>query len=156
MSRVVRMIALDDCVGDVRRLRDCLGALKGVRVSLQRVSGSNDAAERLPRMRAEVLFVDEDLDRVTGVETIRALRSAGEMRPIIAMSRVDCGYLAADLIHAGADAYLAKRDLKAEMVGRVIDRAKHAARSRTAQDRLRRSAVRHLFAGRGASVARLA
>lgn len=152
MSSLLRIIALDSCVDDVRRLRGCLGSLDGRRVSVQHLLEVDDVIARLPRMRADVLFIDEDLPRVTGVETIGALRSAGELRPIVATTRSDCGYLAADLIRAGADGYLAKDDLHAALVGRVLERALKTARSRQASDRLRRSAVRQLVAERGEAV----
>ena len=71
------------------------------------------------------------------------------MRPIVATTLTDCGYLAADLMRAGADGYLAKRDLSPQLVGRVLDRAMRTARSRSANDRLRRSAVRRMLALRG-------
>ena len=149
MPRLLRVISLDPNLGDVRRLRDCLSRLDGWRVSVQRLSKARDVIDRLPKMRADVLFIDEDLERATGVETIRALRTAGEMRPIVATAASDCGYLAADLVLAGADGYLAKADLSPEMVGRVLGRALLHARGRTASDRLRRSAVRRMFAERG-------
>ncbi len=147
MSRLLRIIALDDCLADVRRLRSCLNRLDDLRVSLHHLMDAEDALVRLPLMRGDVLLIDEDLPRVTGVETIAALRSAGELRPIVATTRTDCGYLAADLMRAGADGNLAKQDLHAELVGRVLERALQTARSRQASDHLRRNAVRQLLSG---------
>lgn len=152
MSRLIRIVVLDACTADVRRLRGCLHEVPGYRVSLHRLDEADDAIARLPKMRADALLIDEDLERVTGVETIRALRAAGEVRPIIATAKTDCGYLAADLVHAGADGYLAKPDLTPAMVARVLDRALHAARGRQAKDRLRRSAVRRMIAQHGEAV----
>lgn len=152
MSRLLRIISLDSCLDDVRRLRACLQSHHDRRVSVQHLPEAHDVIARLAKMRADVLFIDEDLPRVTGVETIRALRSAGEHRPIVATTRHDCGYLATDLMRAGADGYLAKQDLHAELVCRVLDRALKSARSRQANDRLRRSAVRQMLAERGHAV----
>lgn len=152
MSRLLRMISLDDCPADVRLLRSCLVQMAGLRVSLQHVANAEDALVRLPLMRADVLFIDEDLPRVTGVETIAALRAAGESRPIVATTRTDCGYLAADLMRAGADGYLAKTDLHPTLVQRVLERAMQTARARQASERLRRSAVRKMLAERGAAL----
>jgi len=151
MSRLLRIISLDVCLDDVRRLRACLGAMEGVHVSLQHLDDARDAIVRLQKMRADALFIDEDLEHATGVETVRALRAAGELRPIVATTRVDCGYLAADLMRAGADGYLAKADLYPEMVRRVLDRALKTARGREASDRLRRSAVRQMIAEHGST-----
>lgn len=156
MSRLLRVLALDARVDDVRRLRRCLNSIESVCVSLQHVTGSQSSIDRLPRMHADVLFIDEDLNRMTGVETIRTLRTAGETRPIIATTCEDCGYLAADLINAGADAYLTKRDLTPTMVDHVLKRALHRARGRSANDRLRRSVVRWMIAEHGPSIAGLA
>jgi DNA-binding NarL/FixJ family response regulator len=149
MSRLLRIVSLDSCLADVRRLRACLPMYRDRRVSVQHVEASADVVARLGRMAADVMFIDEQLPAVTGVETIRALRTAGEYRPIVATTPTDCGYLAADLMRAGADGYLAKRDLHPELVGRVLDRALNTARSRRAHDRLRRSAVRRMIAEHG-------
>ncbi len=148
MSRLLRVLSLDECLDDVRRLRACLTRLGERRVSVQHLRETEQALTRLPKMRADVLFIDEDLPRVTGVETIGALRAAGEDRPIVATTRADCGYLAADLIRAGADGYLAKPDLHAELVQTVLERALHAARGRQARDKLRRSTVKRIIARR--------
>lgn len=148
MSHLCRIISIDVCVDDVRRLRACLHDQADRQVSVHHLADPHDAIARLPKMRADVLFIDEDLPRVTGVETIRALRAGGEVRPIVATTRTDCGYLAADLVLAGADGYLAKDDLHPLLVGRVLDRAIQTARGRTANDQLRRSAVRQIIAKR--------
>ena len=149
MPRLLRILSLDSCVEDVRRLRSCLQSHPSCRVSVQQVRQTQDVIARLAEVEADVLFIDEDLPRVTGVEAISALRSRGEARPIVATTVTDCGYLAADLMRAGADGYLAKRDLEPEPVIRVLDRAMHNARARQANDRLRRSAVRNMLAMRG-------
>lgn len=149
MPSLMRIISLDDCLDDVRLLRSCLHQLTERRVSLQHLAEVHEALDRLPKMRFDVLMIDEDLPRVTGVETIRALRAAGEYRPIIATTATDCGYLAADMMRAGADGYLAKEDLHPTLVGRVLDRSLQTARSRQAGEKLRRSAVRRVIAKHG-------
>ena len=152
MSTLLRIIALDECVEDVRRLRACMSGLANRRVSVQHLPEAHGAIDRLAKMRADVLFIDEDLSRVTGVETIASLRAAGEVRPIVATTRSDCGYLAAQLIQAGSDGYLAKDDLHTTLVERVLAQTLRTARSRQANDRLRRSAVRRLVAQHGEAV----
>lgn len=146
MPRFYRMISLDPCIRDVRRLSDCLNTLDQIRVSLHHLRDPSYAIDRLPKMQADLLFVDEDLDCMTGVETIRALRAAGERRPIIATAATDCGYLAADLVRAGADGYLAKRDINPEMVQRIIGRALSQAKRRNAGEQLQREALRQMHA----------
>lgn len=152
MLRLLRIIVLDSDLSDVRRLRRCLDALSDTVASLQHLGQGSGVIERVQRMEGDVLFIDEDLDRLTGVEAIRALRTAGEARPIIATTRIDCGYLAAGLMRAGADGYLAKGDLDTVMVGRALGRAMRTARGRNVKDRLRRSALRHLIAEQGGTV----
>ena len=77
MSRLLRIISLDSCLDDVRMLRACLAAQRQWRVSLHHLADVDGVPARLAKMRADVLFIDEDLPRVTGVETISALRSMG-------------------------------------------------------------------------------
>lgn len=149
MSRLLRIVSMDASVEDVRRLGSCLDALRAVRVALQHLDGSRSGIARLRRLQADAFFIDEDLPRVTGVETVRALRTNGDQRLIIATAKIDCGYLAADMMRAGADGYLAKRDLNPEMVRRVLERALRTARSREASDLLRRSTVRRMIATHG-------
>ncbi|MEM1354619.1 MAG: response regulator [Planctomycetota bacterium] len=152
MSHRLHAIALETNHEDADLLRRCLAALGTYRINFSHLPRANRAIERLRRSDADLLFIDYDLPTVTGLELIDAARTAGEQRPIIATAAEDCGHLAADLIRAGADGYLAKRDCHPGFVGPLLDSSLQLARQRTTQLRLRREAAREMMRSRGRSL----
>lgn len=149
MSQRLHVVALEPNVQDARRLKQCLQALGRFVVNFDRLADPVAALDRMATVHADLLVIDYDLSTVTGLEVIDAIRAAGEQRPIIATATEDRGCLAADLIRAGADGYLAKRDCNPRFVGPLLDRSLERAAQRTTQVRLCREAVRELLRSRG-------
>ncbi|XAM00667.1 hypothetical protein OT109_04590 [Phycisphaeraceae bacterium D3-23] len=139
------ILCLDADVADARRLELCLSQLAPYDVTFHHQPDAGVALRRLSRLRADVLVIDNGLPAVTGCEVIAAARALGEQRPIIATACEDCGYLTADLLRAGADAFLLKRDLSPGFVQRVIERALSESRQRVAQVKLKRDALRGML-----------
>jgi len=153
MSQRLQVVALEPNAEDACRLKLCLQTLDQYTVGFDRLANPAAVLDRFGIIDADVLFIDYDLPTVTGLEVIDAVRAAGEHRPIIATAAEDCGYLAADLIRAGADGYLAKRDCNPGFLGPLLERSFQRAAQRTTQVRLRREAVRELLRSRGRGLA---
>ena len=146
MSNELSVLVIDPVAEDARRLELCLAQCVAFTVDFHHQPDPAVALRRLGRLHIDVLFIDDAMPAVTGCEVIRAARSAGEVRTIIATSGGEaCDYLAADLIRAGADAYLHKRDLSPGFVQTVLARARAAARQRTTHVTLRKEALRGLL-----------
>ena len=141
MSKFLSILSIEPDDETARRLEVCLAQLSTYQCGFHRQHDPGVALRRLARYEADVLFIANAMPAVTGREVILAARDAGEVRPIIATSEEDCGYLAADLMAAGADAYLLTRDLGPAMLQSVLRRSLVSARQRAAQVKLRRDAL---------------
>lgn len=142
MPMHLSVLTIEPVAADARRLALCLAGVAAWDVECHHQPDPALALRRLGRLHADLLFIDNAMPAVTGCEVIRAARALGETRPIIATARQDCGYLAADLMSAGADAFLHKRDLSPAFVQTVVSRALAGSRQRVAQVTLKREALR--------------
>ena len=147
MSKCLSFLSIEPDADIARRLERCLTQLTVYRSTVHRLADPAVALRRLARHDADVLIVANAMPAVTGREVIQAARVAGEARPIIATADDETGYLAADLISAGADAYLNKRDMTPAFVQRVIRRALVGGRQRAAQVWLRKDALSGVLKG---------
>ncbi|MEM9415430.1 MAG: response regulator [Planctomycetota bacterium] len=145
MPNALSILCIDAAEADVRRLELCLLQVEQYDVAFHHQPDPAVALRRLSRLRADVILIDNGMPTVTGCEVIRAARAKGEQRPIIATACEDCGYLTADLLRAGADAFLLKRDLSPGFLHRVITRAISESRQRVAQVKLKREALRGMM-----------
>lgn len=146
MSTTLSVLSIEPNAQDARKLSLCLAQCAAFQTDFHHQPDPAVALRRLGRLHVDVLFIDDDMPAVTGCEVIRAARAAGEVRTIVATSGGEaCDYLAADLIRAGADAYLHKRDLSPSFVHTVIARARAAARQRTTHVTLRKEALRGML-----------
>ncbi|MFI4861729.1 MAG: response regulator [Phycisphaerales bacterium JB063] len=145
MPNALSILCIDADAADARRLASCLSQVASYDVAFHHQPDAGLALRRLGRLHADVLVIDNGLPTVTGCEVISAARAQGEHRPIIATACEDCGYLTADLLRAGADAFLLKRDLSPGFVEHVIARALCDSRQRVAQVTLKREALRGML-----------
>jgi len=133
MSCDLSIFLIEPNLRDVQPLARALSGVSGYAVSLSVEPDPARGLALLSQSDAAVLIVADELPAITGAEFIRAARQAGEARPIIAITRSDCGYLAADLVRAGADGYLAKRDVSPAFLSLVLCRSIVRAEGRNAR-----------------------
>lgn len=80
------------------------------------VNGGEQAVAQVYRLKPDVVLVDLAMPQVTGMETILRMRAAWPKMGIIALTLLDTsGYRQAALT-AGADDFVAKDSLNAELV----------------------------------------
>jgi len=145
MSCDLSILSIEPNVRDAKRLKHCLAGVDDYCIAFRRAADAIVMLERLAQVKADVLFIDYDLPAATGLEVIRRLRSAGDLRPVVATTANDCGYLAAQLIRAGADGYLAKSDLTCAFVSEVLRQCIGRGRERALEVQFQRQAVRGLL-----------
>ena len=145
MTQALSILCIDANENHARRLALCLAAVERYDIAFHHQPDPAVALRRLKRLQADVIFIANAMPAVTGREVVSAARALGETRPIIAMACEDCGYLTADLMRAGADAFLLKRDLSPSFVQNVIARALAESRQRAAQVILKRDAIQGML-----------
>jgi PAS domain S-box-containing protein len=124
--------AIDDDPGDAELLRRRLEQLPAPLAAFHHFT-TVAAAQAAPAWRdADVIFLDYHLGRTSGLEVVRTLRAAGEMRPVIVLSGRGDGAIAAELVRSGADDFLDKSRLNDE----TLRRAMHNAQAQCARRRV--------------------
>lgn len=153
MRQSLQVVSVETNARHAKRLEQCLCAVRAFDIGFLHVRRPAVALEPDGLLRADVLFIDYDLPEVTGLEVIAAARAAGELRPLIATASQDCGYLAAELIRAGADGYLAKPDCNPQFVGQLLASSIGRSQGRVKQTNIRRQAVREMLRQHGQTLA---
>ncbi len=117
------LIAIDDDAADLKLLRRHLSAIPAWEVDLSGFSDWSQAKPALAKTAVDVVFLDYLLGGKTGLDVVRELRDAGDMRPLIVLTGQDDASIAAEISRAGADDYLVKKGLNADMLRRSIQAA---------------------------------
>ncbi|MEX2207434.1 MAG: ATP-binding protein [Myxococcota bacterium] len=113
-------LIVEDSEDDVVLLRRALGALEGAELTIS-VAYSLDAARAmLADRRFDVIFLDYRIGPEDAIELLRELRRAKRNDPVVALTGRSDEYVAADLVRAGADHYVAKRDIHGEVLRRAV------------------------------------
>ena len=117
------IVAIDDDEGDAEILRRQLQLIPDLDFKfIHRIDPESGRAELAQRPTA-LLFLDYQLGAKTGLEILKLLRSDGYLGPIVVVTGQGSEYVAADLTRAGADDYVAKSDLRPEVLQRAINNA---------------------------------
>ncbi|MCB9867068.1 MAG: diguanylate cyclase [Phycisphaerales bacterium] len=141
--RCVNVLSIDDDAGDAEILRRTLASIATDCFNFLHVTDAESATEVLAAQDVDVVFLDQMLGSVNGLEVLRALRAAGQTLPIIAFTGQRNEYIATELMSAGADDYLVKADATTENVRRAIDNA-IARRQRHVVEQENRGLLREL------------
>ena len=132
----VRILLIDDDEDEFRLLRGAMRDMRSARYELEWIPIFEDALERMRRNSHDLYLVDYNLGGRSGVELIRAARSAGCDRPLIMLTGQGSQTVDEAALDAGATDFVEK--------GRgsttVLERAMRYVLSQSASaDALRRS-----------------
>lgn len=133
----MRVLAIDDDAQDVEILKRHLELIPELAVALSHVSDPVAVTGELSRADVDAIFLDYRLGGETGLEVLERVRSFGYLGPVIALTGHGDENLAAQLMRAGADDYVAKADLDPERLRRALrnGHAQHARRRVSSQNR---------------------
>jgi DNA-binding response OmpR family regulator len=81
------------------------------------------ALDEFERGGVELVILDYHLREGNGLHCLHELRGRDKIVPIIAISGVATAEIAADLLQAGADDYIGKRDLTSEKLAHILREA---------------------------------
>ena len=82
-------------------------------------TNGSDALEELRLFKPDVTLLDLGLPELDGVDVLRALRSRGDDRPVIALTARDASESRVEGLDAGADDYVVKPFDRAELLARM-------------------------------------
>ena len=116
-------LIVEDNEDDVQLLRRALDALEDSELTIS-VAHSLDAARaELALRRFDVIFLDYRVGPDDGIELLLELRGTKRIDPVIALTGISDEYVAARLVRAGADHYVAKRDINGAVLRRAVTSA---------------------------------
>jgi signal transduction histidine kinase len=108
---LLRVLIVEDNPGDVElvRVRLCDGS--GEPVELVAAGTLEEALAELARASPSATLLDLNLPDSSGLETVRALRTANETIPIVVLTGTDDVDIAVAALREGADDYIAKSEI---------------------------------------------
>ena len=119
-KKTISVFALDDNHADLELISRHLEEIPGWEVEL--ITATDWAGGRVEweRRAPEVMLLDYRLGAETGLDVVNDVRQAGDDRPIIVLTGESSPRIAAEITRAGADDYLVKQNLDADMLRRTI------------------------------------
>jgi PAS domain S-box-containing protein len=135
-SQPIRVLLVEDNLGDARLLREFLRDGASVNAELVHVTRLADAQGEIRRQAADVILLDLSLPDSQGLDTVASmLRDAGEAS-VIVLTGLHDEVLAEEALRSGAQDYL----VKGEFVARGLQRAIRYARERKERENEHRRA----------------
>ena len=141
----IRVLLVDDEALMRSGLRLMLDGARGIEVVGEARDGL-DALEQITALAPEVVLLDVRMPRMTGLETLAALRERGDRARVVMLTAFDTDEFLLQALRAGAVGFMLKDSPPEEVVRAVLDAA--ADRSRFSPDVLARL-VRLAAAGGG-------
>jgi PAS domain S-box-containing protein len=137
----VRVLLVEDDPDDYLVTRDLLAAIPQAKIQLDRAATYDAALEMMARQEHDVYLLDYRLGSGTGVELLRAARERGSQAPIIMLTGQGDREVDLEAMRGGADDYLTKGRISADLLERslryALERARVAQALRDSERRLR-------------------
>lgn len=118
--RRLRVLAIEDSEVDASILERYLAKVPGLDVEFLHCDDPDDVASHLSDPAIDLVFLDYNLGAMDGIEVLRAIRDAGDARPVVMLTGEGDEYIAARSVRAGADEYIVKSDVEPGALARVI------------------------------------
>lgn len=121
-TNTIRLLIADDQPTILRGLALMLGSEDDVEIVGQAKDGL-EVIELASQLRPDVIIMDLQMPRLTGVEATRAISLANTKVKIVALTTFDSDNMVEDALSAGAHAYLCKDEEEKKLLATI--RAAH-------------------------------
>jgi DNA-binding response OmpR family regulator len=101
---------------------------------IRHADGEDEAIAAFEEGNVDLVILDYHLRQGDGFCCLERIRRSDSIVPVIAISGVATAEIAAELIQAGADDYISKKDLNRDLLGRSVRDA--LARARACRPRI--------------------
>jgi PAS domain S-box-containing protein len=123
----LRVVVIDDDPDILDLLEARLAAIDAFRVRIRSFQSADLGYQALLDEPPDVVLLDYQLDRRSGLDLLQDLRHAGFDRPVVILTASDDAHVAVELMKAGAVDYLNKRELTSSLLERALRYARRHA-----------------------------
>jgi PAS domain S-box-containing protein len=138
-SHHIHLLLIEDNPGDAGLIREMLAESKGMSFELEWTETLSEGIERLASGGIDVVLLDLALTDSTGLETLRRLRAASPLAPVVVvLSGLSDEEISFQAVQEGAQDYLIKGQVDSNLLVRSI---RYALERGQEQEALRRARV---------------
>lgn len=119
-TRTIKLLHVEDEMVQRRILAHHLATLDEYRFEIRYAETESAAIDEFDLGGVECVVLDYHLRQGNGLHCLEELRRRDQVVPIIAVSGVATPEIAAELLQAGADDYIGKRDLTSGVLARSL------------------------------------
>lgn len=116
----IHILYIEDNPADFVLLEEILLDVANMDCRLENATSLSEGTHRLARAEFDLVLLDLSLPDSQGLETFLALKKKGADLPIIVMTGLDDENLAVRAVQEGAQDYLVKKQLDADLLSRAI------------------------------------
>jgi DNA-binding response OmpR family regulator len=122
-SRTIKLLHVEDEESQRRLLAHHLTAMNEFQFEILYADAEQSALDAFDHGGVELVILDYHLRQGDGLHCLEKLRQGDPIVPIIAISGVATAEITADLLQAGADDYIGKRDLTSGVLAPIVRQA---------------------------------
>ncbi len=119
-SRTIKLLHVEDEISQRRLFAHHLKVMNDFHFEVLYADAEGSALDAFDAGGVELVFLDYHLRQGDGLHCLEELRRRDPVVPIIAISGIATDEIAAQLLQAGADDYIGKRDLSSGVLDRVL------------------------------------
>ncbi len=141
MQDTLHVLLVEDNPADARLIREIAAEHAAHSWDIRCCQTLGEALDLLARQRFDIILLDLSLPDSQGLETVRSVLARADTTPLVVMTGAADAERAQQAIHLGAEDYVAKQELNAELLCRsiayAIERADHRRRVIQSERRFR-------------------
>jgi DNA-binding response OmpR family regulator len=115
-QRTIKLLHIEDDLIQQRMMAHHLASLADFKFAITTADSEDGAVAEFERLQPELVILDYHLSQGNGLSCLRKLRQQDRIVPIVAVSGKATPEIAAELLRVGADDYLNKQELTAEIM----------------------------------------
>ena len=119
-QRIIHILHFEDNPGDVILIREILSEVRSITCKVRQVERLAEGLQQLTRNTVDIILLDLNLPDSQGIATFEGVKEAAGNVPIIIMSGLADAELALKAVQEGAQDYLLKGQVDANLLVRAI------------------------------------
>jgi signal transduction histidine kinase len=137
-TQTLQVLLIEDNPGDARLLQEIFRDTPSVKVELTHLGCMKDALTHLATKDANIVLLDLGLPDASGIAAVRALHAVAPRIPLVVLTGLDDEAVATQALQEGAQDYLVKGQIHAQMLVRALRHSIERKRMQVETEQVRR------------------